>query len=210
MIAFDSFHGQHWEIYIADVAERKPRKLVTNILSTLRPSWSRDGKWIYFVSHQPGNEGVYRCPAAGGDATLLSKDVHGFNPQESFDEKTVYFASDDVGWTTLKQLPVPPQPGTESDVSRLPRTAGDQLCCSLPPASILSLLTRPGQSGTLSSPPRELAQSSKSTVNSVPTFRSLPMAVGSSIRRKATRPATSCSSITFGDGRLLPHGQNIY
>ena len=44
-------------------------------------------------SNQPGGMGVYRCPASGGTAVLLSKNVDGFSPQESFDGKTVYFAS---------------------------------------------------------------------------------------------------------------------
>jgi Tol biopolymer transport system component len=111
-IAFDSFPRDRWEIYVADVAERKPRELITNIPSIVGPSWSRDGRWIYFVSHEAGREGVYRCPASGGDATAVSKDIHGFNPRESFDGKTIYFASG----ATLKKVALPGQPGTESEV----------------------------------------------------------------------------------------------
>ena len=76
-IAFDSRPRGHWEISVADVAERKPRKLVTNISDLIRPHWSRDGKWIYFRSEEPGRMGVYRCPASGGDAIALSPDTEG-------------------------------------------------------------------------------------------------------------------------------------
>ena len=119
-IVFDSLPRDHWEIYVADVAERKPRKLATNISDLIRPSWSRDGKWIYFRSEEPGKEGVYRCPASGGDAVLLSKDIDGYNPQESFDGKTVYFASRQDK-SILKRAPLPGQPGAESEVVGLPR-----------------------------------------------------------------------------------------
>ena len=121
-IAFDSHSLPHdrWEIYVADVAERKPRKLITNISGVIRPHWSRDGKWIYFRSNQPGGMGIYRCPASGGTAVLLSKDVDGFRPQESFDGKTVYFASHEHN-STLKKTALSGQPGTESEVDGLPR-----------------------------------------------------------------------------------------
>ena len=102
-IAFDSLPHDRWEIYVADVAERKPRKLITNISDVIRPHWSRDGKWIYFRSNEPGRMGVYRCPASGGDAVLLSKDIDAISPQESFDGKTVYFASHDDK-STLKKI----------------------------------------------------------------------------------------------------------
>jgi len=119
-IAFDSFSGEHWEIFVTDVAERKPRKLITNISDVIRPHWSRDGRWIYFRSNEPGRMGVYRCSASGGDAIALSKDIDGFSPQESFDGKTIYFASH-ASKSTLKEVAPPGQSGTESEVEGLPR-----------------------------------------------------------------------------------------
>jgi Tol biopolymer transport system component/DNA-binding winged helix-turn-helix (wHTH) protein len=119
-VAFDSHPGEHWEIFVAGVAERKPRKLVTNITNLTRPHWSSDGKWIYFRSEEPGRTGVYRCPASGGDAIAIAKDINGINPRESFDGKTVYFASNHDR-STLKQVALPAQPGTESKVDGMPR-----------------------------------------------------------------------------------------
>jgi serine/threonine protein kinase/Tol biopolymer transport system component len=125
-IGFDSLSPDGWEIDVADVAERVPRKLVTNISAVVRPSWSRDGKWIYFSSYDPGRAGVYRCPASGGDAILLSKDVNGIDPRESFDAKKMYFASHDKK-PTLKQMALPGQPGAESEVEGLPRLSDSGL-----------------------------------------------------------------------------------
>jgi Tol biopolymer transport system component/DNA-binding winged helix-turn-helix (wHTH) protein len=125
-IAFDSLSRNRWEIDVADVAERKPRKLVTNISNVIRPHWSRDGRWIYFRSNEPGRMGIYRCPASGGDAIPLSKDTVGGSPQESFDGKVVYFASRTVN-STLKQVALPGKPGTESVVDGLPRLSNHSL-----------------------------------------------------------------------------------
>jgi Tol biopolymer transport system component len=119
-IAFDSHLGKEWEIYEADVAARKPRKLVTNISDVVRPHWSHDGKWIYFSSQEPGRMGVYRCPASGGDAVLLSKGTEAINARESLDGETVYFASGHEK-STMKQADLPPKPGTESKVDGMPR-----------------------------------------------------------------------------------------
>ncbi|HXU18150.1 MAG TPA: winged helix-turn-helix domain-containing protein [Terriglobales bacterium] len=118
-LAFDSRPGESWEIYVADVTEGKPRKLVTNISSVIQPYWSRDGKWIYFRSDEPGRMGIYRCPASGGDAIALSKDINGISPQESFDGTTVYFASHGDN-STLKKTALSGQPGMESEVDGLP------------------------------------------------------------------------------------------
>jgi Tol biopolymer transport system component/DNA-binding winged helix-turn-helix (wHTH) protein len=118
-VAFDSFPRDTWEIYVADVSERKPRKLVTNISSIIRPSWSLDGKSIYFVSEERGREGIYRCSASGGEATQLSKDIHASNPKESSDGKTLYFASYAGTALILKKVALAGQPGAESEVDPL-------------------------------------------------------------------------------------------
>jgi Tol biopolymer transport system component/DNA-binding winged helix-turn-helix (wHTH) protein len=122
-IAFDSVSRDGWEIDVADVAERVPRRLVTNITNVVRPHWSRDGKWIYFSSMGPGRAGIFRCPASGGEAVVLSKDVDGVSPRESFDGKKVYFANRFFN-SKLKQVALPGQPGTESQVDGLPRLKG--------------------------------------------------------------------------------------
>ena len=119
-VAFDSRPLDRWEIYVADVTDRIPRKLVTNISGVFRPHWSRDGTWIYFSSYEAGRGGIYRCPASGGDAVLLSKELDGFDAQESFDGKTLYFAIHESP-STLKKVALPGQPGTESEVDGLPR-----------------------------------------------------------------------------------------
>jgi Tol biopolymer transport system component len=124
-VAFDSRPVDRWEIYLADVTERIPRKLITNISGVYRPHWSRDGKWIYFSSYETGRGGIYRCPASGGDAVLLSKDLDGFDTEESFDGKTLYFAIHDES-STLMKVALAGQAGTGSEVDGLPRLYDSQ------------------------------------------------------------------------------------
>ena len=90
-IVFDSRHDGHQGVYVVDIAERVPRKLATNLADASQPSWSRDGKSIYFIAGgSPGR--IYRCAPDGGGAVALSTGNGSF-PQESFDGETVYFAA---------------------------------------------------------------------------------------------------------------------
>ena len=173
---FDSCARDHWGIYVADVAERKPRKLVTNIADVLRPHWSRDGKWIYFQIQRNRQAGIYRCPASGGDAIVLAKDTDAINPQESLDGRTVYFASTYAN-STLKQVALPPQPGAESEVDGLPRLS-DADTWTLSPGGIYFVPAEaPNLSDTLISRPVGYAQLLKWTrISLLCRFR--PMAVG--------------------------------
>jgi len=125
-IVFDSRQSGHANIYVIDISERVARKVVTSVAEASVPSWSHDGKWIYFIGHGVGHgtseEGlgiIYRCPAAGGDATTVST-TRGFGPLESFDGQVVYFATgNSAGKTVLETASLKPT-GTESQLMGMP------------------------------------------------------------------------------------------
>jgi Tol biopolymer transport system component/DNA-binding winged helix-turn-helix (wHTH) protein len=119
-IAFDAQYSGRWEIYVADVAKGIPQKLTTNISDFARPHWSRDGRWIYFMSNELGRMGAYRCPAQGGNAVALSKDLIGMAPQESFYDGAIYYASGS-NKPVLKRVDQATLPGTSSEIDGLPR-----------------------------------------------------------------------------------------
>jgi eukaryotic-like serine/threonine-protein kinase len=65
-IVFQSKPKANVEAYLVDIPERVPRKLITTSVDTTTPSWSHDGNWIYFRSHEAFGHKLYRCPAGGG------------------------------------------------------------------------------------------------------------------------------------------------
>jgi Tol biopolymer transport system component len=120
-VAFDSRPPDSWEIQVADITERVPRKLITNLNNIFQPHWSRDGQWIYFHSDQAEKEGLYRCPSSGGDADLVSGDIDARVPQESFDGAHLYF-NGSVGGREMKQIALSKGGfGAESKVEGFPK-----------------------------------------------------------------------------------------
>jgi Tol biopolymer transport system component/DNA-binding winged helix-turn-helix (wHTH) protein len=119
-IAFDYGQPGHRDVYIVDIAGRMPRKVVTNLPDMWLPSWSHDGKWIYFQSgtgDRALNGSIFRCPASGGDAVSLSGT--GWNPLESYDGETVYFSKG--GWSNAALYMASLKPGgTELAVTGMP------------------------------------------------------------------------------------------
>ena len=55
------------------------------------PSWSKDGRWIYFASNRTGRPEVWKVPFAGGDSIQITK-RGGFAAFESSDGQYVYYA----------------------------------------------------------------------------------------------------------------------
>jgi hypothetical protein len=49
-----------------------PRRLTTEPTVEGRPSWSRDGRWIYFYSTRSGFN-IFKMPAEGGNALQVTK-----------------------------------------------------------------------------------------------------------------------------------------
>ena len=124
-VAFDSRiktpEGQiRADVYIVDIADRTPRKLITDTPGAFNPSWSHDSKWIYFVGGSDDASGgrIYRIQPEGGKAEALTNAL-GYWPQESPDGQTLYFAENSGTMFTLHRASLNPT-GTESQVDGLP------------------------------------------------------------------------------------------
>ena len=78
-------------VYTADIADRVVHKLKTNVQDASLPYWSHDGKWIYFLGYEGTGHQLYRCPAEGGNATLLVGVIETTTTIESVDGKLLYF-----------------------------------------------------------------------------------------------------------------------
>ncbi len=80
----------HWDVYVIDAAGGQPRRLTPDPSDEDLPSWSRDGRWVYYQSNRSGRSEVWRMPAAGGDAQQITHDG-GAAPFEAWDGRTVFY-----------------------------------------------------------------------------------------------------------------------
>ena len=123
-IAFDSRTSMkdgslHADVYVMDITEQAPRKLNTGTGEASVPSWSHDGKWIYFIGGgSAGGDRIYRVHSEGGQSTPVSS-ARGWGPKESLDGRYVYFASSASNGTSLQRASLGPI-GTESPVEGIP------------------------------------------------------------------------------------------
>jgi Tol biopolymer transport system component len=92
-IAFDS-EGEdgRWRINTIDVDGASPRRLTLGPGDQNEPSWSHDGRFIYFAARPAGAQDfdVWRIPAAGGAEERITRNGGG-TAFESIDGKTLFF-----------------------------------------------------------------------------------------------------------------------
>jgi Tol biopolymer transport system component len=110
--------GSLWGVYTADISDRVAHKLKTNIHELQIPYWSHDGKWIYFLGYEGNGLELYRCPAGGGDATLLLGSLDSTEAIESFDGKLLYFPA---RWGDMMMLALDRSEATPREVSQMPK-----------------------------------------------------------------------------------------
>jgi Tol biopolymer transport system component len=108
-IAFDSALGEHNAIFVIKAEGGFPRSLTNETSDNTLPSWSHDGRWIYFTSNRTGQWQVWRMPSQGGEPIQLTKQG-GFGAFESSAGDYVYYA----------------KTPSEADIWRLPAAGGPE------------------------------------------------------------------------------------
>jgi len=68
----------------------RPQRLTYEQADDVAPSWSHDGKWIYFGSNRTGVHQVWKIPPEGGTPVQVTKSG-GIAANESPDGKSLYY-----------------------------------------------------------------------------------------------------------------------
>jgi Tol biopolymer transport system component len=95
-IAFDSPKAGNYDIYVISTAGGRPRRLTSGPSSNVRPSWSQNGRSVYFGSNRSGDWQIWKQPAQGGTAVQVTKAKGAREAFESLDGRFVYYAKLDV------------------------------------------------------------------------------------------------------------------
>jgi len=90
-IAFDSYgeNGQ-WDIWTIDADGGSLRRLTSSPAPHNMPTWSHDGRFIYFSSDRGGTETIWRVPVAGGPEEQVTY-TGGGRCEEAADGQTLNF-----------------------------------------------------------------------------------------------------------------------
>jgi Tol biopolymer transport system component/DNA-binding winged helix-turn-helix (wHTH) protein len=94
-IAFDSRANDpakagNPSIWTIDVEGGEARRLTTAATGDVAPSWSHDGRWIYFASTRSGSLEIWKIPAQGGAAVQVTR-KGGFEAFESADGQNLLY-----------------------------------------------------------------------------------------------------------------------
>jgi Tol biopolymer transport system component len=79
-------------LYIVDAGGGLPKRLSNGPGNDISPSWSHDGKWIYFASRRTGQTQIWKMPSIGGPATQVTW-RNAWCPLESADGQFLYYAT---------------------------------------------------------------------------------------------------------------------
>jgi hypothetical protein len=82
--------GGNRDIYVAPAEGGTVRRMNNESSDEGRPSFSMDGKWIYFRSNRSDKDEIWKMPRGGGAATQVTQ-AGGFEALETLDGKTLYF-----------------------------------------------------------------------------------------------------------------------
>ena len=135
-------------------ANRPLFSMEVSLLRVVCPSWSRDGRRVYFASRRSGKYEVWKVQLDGGEPVQVTRNG-GHVALESVDGKSVYYTKYSLPDTSLWKAPV--AGGAEAEV--LPSRWGRRSACSRPRCFAAHALDHPhaNQGGHFHRlPPRQL------------------------------------------------------
>jgi hypothetical protein len=81
-IAFSACVNGDCDVYAVSAEGGAPRRITADSFQDETPCWSEDSLWIYFASNRDGAWRIWKAPANGGPATLVTR-ASGYAPQIS-------------------------------------------------------------------------------------------------------------------------------
>jgi Tol biopolymer transport system component len=101
--------------------------LTTDPAEDAIPSWSRDGRWIYFESARTGLRQIWKVPSGGGQAIQVTS-AGGFAAEESSDGRYLYYSKSEEDGRIWR---MPLNGGSEELVRSEPLPFGYARCWAL-------------------------------------------------------------------------------
>jgi Tol biopolymer transport system component len=89
-IAFDARVDGNADIYLVRAEGGQPVRLTHESSVESRPSWSRDGRWIYFRSDRTGVHQIWKMSVTGDAASQVTRNG-GFEAFEAPDGRSLYY-----------------------------------------------------------------------------------------------------------------------
>ncbi len=90
-VVFDSMaENGHWDVWTIGVDAGLPRRLTSEPGDENMPSFSRDGRFVYYRSTAAGGSDIWRVPSVGGPPERVTR-AGGDLAYESMDGRTLYY-----------------------------------------------------------------------------------------------------------------------
>ncbi len=100
-IVYDFAPEVHSAVFVMDADGGNSRAITNDSWENMMPSWSRDGRFIYYVSRRRGGTAIWKKPVGDGAETLVAPD--GSADAMEAPDGSLYFTKDSPG---IWQLPV--------------------------------------------------------------------------------------------------------
>ncbi|HSE96846.1 MAG TPA: protein kinase, partial [Blastocatellia bacterium] len=104
-LVFQTYPEGHLDIYLVNVRGGPPERLTHEPGDDNLPSWSGDGRWIYFTSNRSGATQVWKMRTDGSGAVQVTRNG-GSAPRESTDGKVLYYTKPTPRGLAVWRVPV--------------------------------------------------------------------------------------------------------